>query len=654
MAILALNKVSLAYQERPVLEDCSFSLEAKSKCGLVGANGAGKTSLFRLLCGQLKPTGGEIITSRGLRVGQMEQELKNHQNTIWQELFALFVPLHELEKQQELVNRQLQADNLSEAEQNRLLLQQAQLNEDYMEQGGLTYQSRIRGALLGLGFGEDDFGRQLAELSGGQRAKLALAKLLLSDADLLLLDEPTNHLDVDALEWLEDFLRGLNKAYIVISHDRYFLDRTTEQTLHLYNHHIKLYRGNFSAFKQQSQAALEADRRHNANLNREIERLQGVIKQQKQWNRERNLVAAHSKEKAMAKLQQQLVAEEAPAPELHFQFKAAPISGQDLLRAEGLAMRFGDNQLFSGLDFTLRRGERAFLLGPNGVGKTTLFRLLLQRLQPDAGEVRQGAGLKIGYYDQVQKLDDTPDNLLDYLRNCYPRLTETELRTALAAFLFFADDLAKPCRVLSGGEKARLGLLKILLSRPNLLLLDEPTNHLDIAGREALEQALQNYDGAILAISHDRYFINALAERVVVLEQGGLTEYCGGWEYYLEKRKKLAAGLAGLNIAPATATALASATAAKKTAGREDYQARKEQAANLRRLQNRLQKLENAIAEGEAEKAELENQLAAPELASDYQQAAALHSQLQQVQQRLEEAMAEWEQVALALEETEE
>jgi ATP-binding cassette subfamily F protein 3 len=653
MAILALNKVSLAYQERPVLEDCSFSLEAKNKCGLVGANGAGKTSLFRLLCGQLKPTSGEIITSRGLRVGQMEQELKNHQNTIWQELFALFAPLHELEKQQELVNRQLQADNLPEAEQNRLLLQQAQLNEDYMEQGGLTYQSRIRGALLGLGFGEDDFGRQLAELSGGQRAKLALAKLLLSDADLLLLDEPTNHLDVDALEWLEDFLRGLNKAYIVISHDRYFLDRTTEQTLHLYNHHIKLYRGNFSAFKQQSQAALEADRRHNANLNREIERLQGVIKQQKQWNRERNLVAAHSKEKAMAKLQQQLVAEEAPAPELHFQFKAAPISGQDLLRAEGLAMRFGDNQLFSGLDFTLRRGERVFLLGPNGVGKTTLFRLLLQRLQPDAGEVRQGAGLKIGYYDQVQKLDDTPDNLLDYLRNCYPRLTETELRTALAAFLFFADDLAKPCRVLSGGEKARLGLLKILLSRPNLLLLDEPTNHLDIAGREALEQALQNYDGAILAISHDRYFINALAERVVVLEQGGLTEYCGGWEYYLEKRQQLAAGLAGLNIAPATATTPASATAAKKTAGREDYQARKEQAANLRRLQNRLQKLENAIAEGEAEKAELENQLAAPELASDYQQAAALHSQLQQVQQRLEEAMAEWEQVALALEEAE-
>ncbi len=624
MAILALNKVSLAYQERPVLEDCSFSLEAKSKCGLVGANGAGKTSLFRLLCGQLKPTSGEIITSRGLRVGQME-----------------------------LVNRQLQADNLPEAEQNRLLLQQAQLNEDYMEQGGLTYQSRIRGALLGLGFGEDDFGRQLAELSGGQRAKLALAKLLLSDADLLLLDEPTNHLDVDALEWLEDFLRGLNKAYIVISHDRYFLDRTTEQTLHLYNHHIKLYRGNFSAFKQQSQAALEADRRHNADLNREIERLQGVIKQQKQWNRERNLVAAHSKEKAMAKLQQQLVAEEAPAPELHFQFKAAPISGQDLLRAEGLAMRFGDNQLFFGLDFTLRRGERVFLLGPNGVGKTTLFRLLLQRLQPDAGEVRQGAGLKIGYYDQVLKLDDTPDNLLDYLRNCYPRLTETELRTALAAFLFFADDLAKPCRVLSGGEKARLGLLKILLSRPNLLLLDEPTNHLDIAGREALEQALQNYDGAILAISHDRYFINALAERVVVLEQGGLTEYCGGWEYYLEKRQQLAAGLAGLNIAPATATAPASATAAKKTAGREDYQARKEQAANLRRLQNRLQKLENAIAEGEAEKAELENQLAAPELASDYQQAAALHSQLQQVQQRLEEAMAEWEQVALALEEAE-
>ena len=645
MSILALNKLSLAYLERPVLQDCSLTLAEKSKCGLVGANGAGKTSLFRLLSGQLEPTGGEIIMPRGLKIGIMEQELKNHDHSIWQELLGLFAPLQQLEKQLDLVNRQLQAPGLAvgSTEQNQLLQQQFELNEAYMEQGGLTYQSRIRGALLGLGFQEGDFSRRILELSGGQRAKLALARLLLSDADLLLLDEPTNHLDVAALEWLEDFLRSLNKAYIVISHDRYFLDATTEQTMHLFNHHLKLYKGNFSAFKRQSQADTEAALRHNANLNREIERLQGVIQQQKQWNRERTLIMAHSKEKALAKLQQQLVAVERPPAELNFRFKAAPASGQDLLRAEQVSLAFGEKQILRRLDFALHKGERVFLLGPNGVGKTTLFRVLLQQLPPDAGAVFQGMGLKIGYYDQVQKLDDSTEGLLSYLRNHYPRLTETELRSALAAFLFFAEDMEKPCNVLSGGEKARLGLLKILLGRPNLLLLDEPTNHLDIAGREALEQALRNYDGAILAISHDRYFINALAEKVAVLENGRLTEYCGGWEYYLEKR-----GRAGADTAVEPAAGNAGSTGSQ---GRQDYQARKEQAASLRKMQNRLQRLEQAISDGEAQKADLEKQLAAPELASDYQQASALHNQLQEVQQQLDDSLNEWEELALALEE---
>lgn len=638
MSILSLNKLSLAYLERPVLDNCSLALEQGSKCGLVGANGAGKTSLFRLLSGQIEPTGGEIIMPKGLKIGVMEQELKHHERSIWQELLSLFAPLRELERQLDLVNRQLEAGL---AEQEPLLQQQFELNEAYMEQGGLTYQSRAKGALLGLGFGEADFARPLYELSGGQRSKLALAKLLLSDADLLLLDEPTNHLDVNSLEWLEDFLRSLNKTYIVISHDRYFLDRTTEQTIYLFNHHLKLYKGNFSAFKRQSQAERETALRHNANLNREIERLQGVIQQQKQWNREKTLVMAHSKEKALAKLEQQLVAVERPPAELNFRFKAAPASGQDLLRAEQLALAFGDKQILQGLDFALHKGERVFLLGPNGVGKTTLFRVLLGQLTPASGAVWQGMGLKIGYYDQVQKLDASREPILAYLRNHYPRLTETELRTALAAFLFFADDLEKPCNVLSGGEKARLGLLKILLARPNLLLLDEPTNHLDIAGREALEQALQNYDGAILAISHDRYFINALAERVAVLENGRLTEYCGGWEYYLEKREQMA------GAQPEEAFA----NSAPPSQGRQDYQARKEQAAVLRKKQNRLQRLEEIISDCEEQKAALEQKLAAPELASDYQQVAELHNQLQAVERQLDEAMREWEELALELEE---
>ena len=640
MAILALNKLSLAYLEKPVLCDCSLSLEARCKVGLVGANGAGKTSLFRLLTGEIAPTGGEIITPKGFKIGIMEQELKNHSHTLWQELASLFEHLHRLEEELEDCSRRLE-QNPTGAQQKRLLEQQYTLNEQFLEQGGLTYQSRIRSTLLGLGFGEADFQRRLGELSGGQRSKLALAKLLLSDADLLLLDEPTNHLDVASLEWLEDFLRSLKAAFIVISHDRFFLDRVCEQTIHLFNHHLKLYKGNFSEFKRQSQAALEADMRHNANINREISRLEGIIKQQKQWNREKTLITAHSKEKALARLQTQLTEVDQPPPDFGFRFAAAPASGQDLLELTELDKTYGQQQILEGLNFRLHKGERVFLLGPNGAGKTTLFRLIIRQITPDSGEIRHGAGLKIGYYDQVQKLDAGAETILEHLRSCYPKCTETELRSALALFLFYAEDIEKPCQVLSGGEKARLGLLKILLGKPNLLLLDEPTNHLDIAGREALEQALAHYDGAILAISHDRYFINALAERVVVLEQRRLTEYPGNYSYYLEKRA---------NTPPATEPG-PQPVQEPPTPAKQDYQARKEQASQQRRRQNRLTKVEQTIAQLEEAKAQLESDLANPQIASDYPQIAEINAQLEHTQSQLDQLLEEWANLAEQIEE---
>lgn len=637
MAILALNKLSLAFLERPVLTDCSLSLEGGCKCGLVGVNGAGKTSLFRLLTGEITPTSGEIIIPKGLKIGIMEQELKNHQNSLQAELLSLFAPLKELERQLNSVNYRLQAGEAADA---ALLEEQFRLNEAYIEQGGLTYQSRVNSTLLGLGFTEQDFARPLSQLSGGQRSKLALAKLLLANADLLLLDEPTNHLDIAALEWLEDFLRSLNTAYIVISHDRFFLDRVTEQTLHLQNHRLKLYQGNFSAFKQQYAAANKAARSHNANLQREIHRVENIIKQQKQWNREKNLVTAHSKEKVVQRLQAQLTEVDRAPQELNFRFAAAPAAGNDLLTLTGLAKSFGDNTLFSELDFQLHKGEKVCLLGANGAGKTTIFRLIMQEVAPDSGTVTPGAGLKIGYFDQMQKLEDTPETLLTYLRNAYPKKTETELRNALAAFLFYAEDIEKSCAVLSGGEKARLGLLKILLSEPNLLLLDEPTNHLDIAGREALEQALRNFDGAILAISHDRYFINALAEKIVVLQNNHLTEFVGDYAYYLSKRDEL--------LPPTTA---ASAPTKAASDNKLSYQAQKEQAAALRRLQNRLTRLEEQINQHEAALTALDEQLADPAIADDYQQLTALTENRAAEQAALEQAMQEWEECALSLEE---
>ena len=638
MSILALNKLSLSYMEKPVLVDCTCSLAPKAKCGLVGVNGAGKTSLFRLLTGEIAPSSGEIITPKGLKIGIMEQELKNHRHTLQGELFSLFQPLHELEQQLEYINRRLQ--NASLTEQQALIEQQFRLNEEYINSGGLTYQSRVRSTLLGLGFNTADFDRPLSELSGGQRSKLALAKLLLSDADLLLLDEPTNHLDIASLEWLEDFLRSLNTVFIVISHDRFFLDRVTEQTLHLQNHHLKLYKGNFSAFKQKYAQAREAQIRANANLNREISRVENIIKQQKQWNREKTLITAHSKEKQVQRLQAQLSEVERQPQELTFHFSAAPAPGNDLLELDGITQQFGQKTLFEKLNFRLYKGEKVCLLGQNGVGKTTIFRLIMQQFAPTAGTVTLGAGLKIGYFDQVQKLEDTQETLLEYLRNAYPKMTETELRSSLAAFLFYAEDIEKPCAVLSGGEKARLGLLKILLSQPNLLLLDEPTNHLDIAGREALETALTHFDGAILAISHDRYFINALAEKIVVLHDGKLTEYPGNYAYYLEKRTELAAQQ------EISAGAPSKSASDNKLA----YQAQKEQAAKKRRLQSRLQKLEEAISAHEAAIAALEQQLDDPKIASDYQQTAKLSQELDAKRAALDSDMNNWEETALLLE----
>ncbi len=638
MALLTLNKLSLAYLEKPVFTDCTCAIEAKGKYGLVGVNGAGKTSLFRVLTGEVAPTAGEIIAPKGLKIGVMQQELPNHRRTLQGELLSLFQPLRELEQQLEYVNRRLQS--AGPAEQQELVEQQFRLNEAYIDGGGLTYQSRVKSTLLGLGFAPADFDRQLYELSGGQRAKLSLAKLLLSGADLLLLDEPTNHLDIASLEWLEDFLRAQNTAYIVISHDRFFLDRVTDHTLHLQNHRLKLYKGNFSAFKQQYGAAREAELRANANLNREISRVESIIKQQKQWNREKTLVTAHSKEKQVQRLQARLTAVERQPQELAFRFAAAPASGNDLLELRGVTQQFGAKPLFEKLDFSLHKGEKVCLLGQNGVGKTTLFRLIMRQLAPTAGTVTLGAGLKIGYFDQVQKLEDTPDTLLEHLRNAYPKMTETELRSALAAFLFYAEDIEKPCGVLSGGEKARLGLLKILLSQPNLLLLDEPTNHLDIAGREALEEALRRFDGAILAISHDRYFINALAEKIVVLADGRLTEYLGNYAYYLEKR---AAAKPQPNVAAAPPR--------PDSDGKLAYQAQKEQAARYRRQQTRLARLEAEIGEREANIAALEEQLADPATASDYQQAASLSRQADAERARLDAALQEWEELASLLEE---
>ena len=638
MSLITANQLGLRFLEKEIFQGVQFVVEEKDRIGLVGRNGAGKTSLFRLLTGELKPSEGELYIAKNCRIGIMEQHLRGG-CSVAEELERVFAPLALAEQELDRIN-----DELSQNPSDPLPLvkRQQELQEYYLEQGGLTYRGRVRSALLGLGFREEEFDQPLEQLSGGQRSKLSLAKLLLSAADVLLLDEPTNHLDIESVEWLEEFLRDYRGTFLVISHDRYFLDRVTTTTFDLENHKLKAYRGGYSEFLAKKEKEREIALRHNENIRREIQRVEGIIEQQKRWNREKNLVTAASKQKSIDRMRRELIQLDDVPRELHLRFQSKASAGNEVLTARGLTKAFGEKKLFNNVDFDLHKGERVFLLGNNGCGKSTLFKIIMGEVPPDAGECRPGANVEIGYFDQIQKLFYTDGTVLEELWRAFPHMTETEIRGALAAFLFVGRDLEKPCSVLSGGEKARLGLLKLILSGANLLLLDEPTNHLDIPSREALEQALLRYDGTVLAISHDRFFINKLADRVVHMANRRLINYLGNYDYYCEKRRELEQ-----EQLPETAKT----TTNKTSDSKRDYQTRKEQAAKLRKLNTRLSKTEQKIEALEKEIARIEKELCREDVASDYEQAATLSGQLEQTRRELEHAMDDWTLLSLELEE---
>ena len=638
MSLITANNLGLSFLEKEIFHEVNFIIEEKYKIGLVGRNGAGKTSLFRLLTGELKPTEGELYIAKNCKVGIMEQHLRGSGCSMFDELEKVFEPLKMMERELDKIN-----DELSQNPENALTLvrRQQQLNEDFLEQGGLTYKSRVRATLLGLGFQEHEFDMAVEKLSGGQRSKLALAKLLLSGADVLLLDEPTNHLDIAAVEWLEKFLQSYNGTYVVISHDRYFLDKVTEITYDLENRKLKSYKGNYSEFLKKKEKEREVTLRHNENINKEIHRIEGIIEQQKRWNREKNIVTAASKQKSIDRMQRDLIEVEDEPQDIRLRFKTKQMAGNEVLIAKNLSKTFGEKRLFQNIDVNLMKGEKVFLLGDNGCGKSTLFKIIMGEVPADTGEYKLGANVEIGYFDQIQKLFHTDGTVLEEMWKAYPHMTETETRSSLAAFLFAGRDLEKPCSVLSGGEKARLGLLKIMLSGANLLLLDEPTNHLDIASREALERALADYDGTVLAISHDRFFINKLASKIINMDNHTVKEYLGDYDYYVAKKEEL-----NLNVKPTAAAAKTENISANK----QDYRARKEQAAKLRRLNTRLEKCERKIEEYEKEIAKLENLLAG-EAATDYEKAAELSSQMDEAKRSLELAMDDWTLISMEIEE---
>ncbi len=626
MALLAAFKLSKSFGGRTLFEDVSFEVAEKDHIGFVGANGTGKTTLMRILTGMEQADSGAVHRAKLVQAATLEQTpaLKEHQ-TLYELTLDVFEPLLKAEEELRDIGAQLL---MPEAPHEQLVKKQHQIQERYEQNGGLTFRSRTRSTLLGLGFTQAELELSTLSLSGGQLNKAMLARVLLVGADLLFLDEPTNHLDIAATEWLEAYLKAYTGAFILISHDRYFLDQVTNRTMELSNTRLFLTQGNYSTHVERRLNANEIARRHYLNTQKEIRRIYGIVEQQRRWNKERNIRTAESKLKQIERLKATLVEPEKEAATIRFTFTAKEPGGNEVLICDELSKSYGEKHLFSGASTLIRRGERVFLLGPNGCGKTTLLRILMGREAADTGRSAFGAGVKPAYYEQNMRSLNEEKTVLQEVWDAYPRMRQTEIRNALAAFLFRNEDVEKRIGMLSGGERARVQLLKLMLSGANLLLLDEPTNHLDIASREALEQALEEYDGALLIVTHDRFLVNRLADRVLYMNTSGLTETIGGYDAYLEERS------------------MESKTAQPKEEEKpqNEYRAKKERQSAIARAKGALTRAEQDVAAKEDEQAALEQQLLDPGAAADYEKAAALSNRLAACKAELEECIALWEQ----------
>ena len=642
MALLTVKNITLSFDDFDILEGVTFELQKGEKAGLVGVNGSGKTTLFKVLTGEYRPDEGSVSLARGVTLGYMEQHVcRDLEKTALDEVLTVFAPLLRMEAELDSLSQRLSED-LPAQEREALILRQTELNDRFVDSGGLTCRARARSALLGLGFEEGGLSSRVGVLSGGQKAKLQLAKMLLSGADLLLLDEPTNHLDIQAVEWLEDFLRAYAGAMIVISHDRYFLDKVTQRTMELHNLHLDVYKGNYSRFLELRQERRAAQEKAYRQTRGEIRRIEGIIEQQRRWNQERNYVTIASKQKAIQRLEATLDAPDREPEAIRFQFSASRRGGDEVLAAQGLAVSFGEGPpLFRGVDLEIRRGEKVFLIGPNGCGKTTLLRVLLGQCPAGEGFVKLGAGVDMGYYEQSQMSLDDGKEVIQEAWDYAPRMTQTQIRSALAVFLFKGEDVFKPVGGLSGGERARLLLLRLMLSKANFLLLDEPTNHLDIGSREALEDALSGYDGTLLVVSHDRYLINKLADKLYVLGPEGAKLYRGNYDFYLEKR---AAEEAAAGAAPAQENAPPKVNL---------YKLRKERESELRKKKSALARRERAIEENDAAQAAAGERLEDPAIAADYEALTQATEQLAALREEAEALLADWERLSQEVEELE-
>ncbi len=633
MAVLDVQNLTLSFGEKTLFSNVSFDIKEKEKVGLIGCNGAGKTSLFQIITGEYTPDDGACFISKNSRLGYMEQHTCSENKTVWDELVSVFDDLIVVEKRLEEITELLLNGEGNQAE---LIEEQDRLNTIFTRDGGLTYKSMTRSALIGLGFGEDDFVMPTAKLSGGQRSKLILAKLLLSKADFLLLDEPTNHLDIKAVEWLEGFLKDFNGACLIVSHDRYFLDKITTKTVEIENKKCRSYIGNYSEFLVKKAAEQKAVEEKYENDMKEIARLEGIIEQQRQWNREKNIKTAESKEKVVERIKAQLVVPDSKVARIRFDFTPKCVSGDDVLSVSNLKKSFGDKLIFSNTSFEVKKGDRVFLLGDNGCGKTTLLKVLMKDYAPDDGTFKFGSNVLTGYFDQVQAKLDLTKTAIEEVWSSFPSMTETSVRSALAAFLFKGDEVYKNLSDCSGGERARIALLKLMLGKFNFLLLDEPTNHLDAFSREELENTLLDYSGTMLIVSHDRYFINKLSSRILELTPTGVNEYLGNYDEYIERKNR---------------TASQEVVEKKETVKKvNDYLLKKERRSQMLKMKNRLAKVEEEIEKTELEIDDINSKLTT----SDYEELMELTAKLDRKTQYRDILYTEWEELSERLTEAEE
>ena len=649
--ILACHNLKKSFGERVIVREGSFHIEEREKAALVGINGAGKSTILKMIMNEEPSDGGEIILAKGKTIGYLAQ----HQNmlpdgTIYDELRSAKADIFEME--QKIRSIELELKSLSGDALESRLDTYNRLQSEFEARNGYACESEITGVLKGLGFTEDDFSKKTDTLSGGQKTRVALGKLLLTNPDILLLDEPTNHLDLNSIAWLETYLINYPGAVFIVSHDRYFLNRVVTKVVEIESGEIRMYMGNYKAYSEKKQQLRDARLKEYYNQQREIKHQQAVIDKLKSFNREKSIRRAESREKMLEKIKPVEKPVEV-STEMHFTLEPSCVSGNDVLTVEHLSKQFDGQVLFHDVSFEIKRGEHIAIIGDNGTGKTTLLKILNQVQTADTGSFTLGAKVRIGYYDQEHHVLHDNKTIFEEISDDYPSLNNTQIRNTLAAFQFTGDEVFKEIRSLSGGEKGRVSLAKLMLSEANFLILDEPTNHLDIASKEILEEALNNYSGTVLYVSHDRYFINSTASRILELVNQTFVNYIGNYDYYLEKKEELTrayasekASAASASSADISASGSAPESAASQPGSKLSWQEQKEQQARERKRRNDLKKTEEEISRLEDRNTQIDHEMTLEEVYSNSVKCQELAEEHAANEKRLEELYEMWELLA--------